>query len=57
MNNRILTPHEREVIKLYLDGGERVSAIRVYLSRAKRSYRTLKEDLDLIERFMNHEDT
>jgi capsular polysaccharide biosynthesis protein len=54
MNNRILTPHEREVIKLYLDGGERVSAIRVYLSRAKRSQKTLIDDLELIDLLIQH---
>jgi hypothetical protein len=42
------------VIERYLEGGERVMAIRVYLSRAKRSYQALKEDMDLIERFIEH---
>jgi len=54
MNNRILTPHEREVITQYLNGGERSMAVRVYLSRARKAYSIIKEDMDLLEQLLHH---
>lgn len=49
MKSYILTKKEREVIRKYLETGEKDKSIYVYLLRAKRYFPQLLVDLDLLK--------
>ena len=52
MKSYILTDHERDVIKKYLEMDVREKSISVYRVRAKRYVPRLREDMDLIEKLL-----
>ena len=50
MRKRILTETEREIIHNFLDKGERTHHFNVVRFRAKKFYKNLKQDLDLLSK-------
>ena len=52
MREYILTEKEREIIGSFLKKGVKLDGFRMLLLRAKRNYRRLKADLELIEKMM-----
>jgi len=48
MKNYILTEHERNILRKFLEKGAKEPGFKVALYRIRRNYETLKEDMRLI---------
>ena len=51
MREYILTDQERQIIKKYIETGEKLEGYRMLVSRA-RNMQTISEDLELIKQFL-----
>jgi hypothetical protein len=51
MREYVLTANEREIIKKYIETGERLEGFAMLLSRC-RSIETVNDDLELIKQFL-----
>lgn len=52
LRTAILSDHEREIIKRYLESSERLNGIIVLRHRLKRAIPQIKEDLEFVEKFL-----
>ena len=50
MHKAILSDKERQIIKCYLETGEKVQGFRMLKVRLKRKYKRIREDFELIEK-------
>ena len=48
MKNYILTEHERNILRKFLESGAKETGFKVALYRIRRNYKPLKEDMRLI---------
>jgi hypothetical protein len=51
MRSYILTEQERNIIKRYLETGEKLEGFKVLLHRCRKT-QTIKQDLTLIDKFL-----
>lgn len=55
MKSYILTEREKEIIRKYLETGEKAKSIYVYIHRAKRYYPQLAADVEMMKMLLDRE--